>query len=352
MTVVTPPLYLNVDSEYTAAGLGLPYRDIIAEGVVGSTAMAVSQRGAGANLSVDVAAGVAWVKGDESALQPTYRCYNDATVNLAIAAADGSNPRIDRVIAEVRDSAFAGVSTDWRLRVITGTPSSGATLTNLTGAGAVPNNALLLANVSVPTSDTTISDAQIANVATLASVNGSLSPAYVTALPATPYDGQEVYYGADPTNGVIWHLRYRSAASGSYKWEFIGGDRMRATQSPTATENTTSSASYGAGSGATLPSITLPLAGDYNIMWEGLSQNDTIPWWCIYHPFQTTNLIPSDDTSIRFEQQVAAKWAHGHAERRFNGLAAAAVTLQMRIAGAGTAKLINSHLAIRPIRVG
>ena len=49
------------------------------------------------------------------------------------------------------------------------------------------------------------------------------SLALVTSLPATPTDGQEVYYLADAANGVIWHLRYRAAATGAFKWEFVGG---------------------------------------------------------------------------------------------------------------------------------
>lgn len=156
MTVISPPLFQTVDSVYTGASLGVPYRDIMSEGVVGVNDMKVAQRGAGANLSVDVAAGVAWIKGDDNAnTQPLYRAYNDGTVNLSIAAADGANPRIDRVIAEVRDSSFSGVSQDWRLRVITGTPAGSPS------APALPNNAISLATVSVPALDTTISDAQI-----------------------------------------------------------------------------------------------------------------------------------------------------------------------------------------------
>ena len=41
-----------------------------------------------------------------------------------------------------------------------------------------------------------------------------------TTLPSDPLDKDEVYYLADSTNSVIWHLRYREAAS---RWEFIGG---------------------------------------------------------------------------------------------------------------------------------
>jgi hypothetical protein len=32
---------------------------------------------------------------------------------------------------------------------------------------------------------------------------------YVTSLPASPSDGQEVFYAADASNNVIWNLRYQ-----------------------------------------------------------------------------------------------------------------------------------------------
>jgi hypothetical protein len=58
---------------------------------------------------------------------------------------------------------------------------------------------------------------------------------YVTTLPSAPYDGQEVYYGADASNGIIWHLRY-NAAGGTYKWEFIGGSSLDTLVSAAATK--------------------------------------------------------------------------------------------------------------------
>jgi hypothetical protein len=36
-------------------------------------------------------------------------------------------------------------------------------------------------------------------------------PSLVTALPATPVDGQECHFVADATNGVVWHMKYRAA---------------------------------------------------------------------------------------------------------------------------------------------
>ena len=51
----------------------------------------------------------------------------------------------------------------------------------------------------------------------------------VTSLPGSPIDGQIIYYNADATNGNVWHLRYRSASSSAYKWEFVGGSRLLST---------------------------------------------------------------------------------------------------------------------------
>lgn len=47
----------------------------------------------------------------------------------------------------------------------------------------------------------------------------------VSTLPASPYDGQIVYYQttAMAEGGVVWTLRYRAASSSAHKWEFVGG---------------------------------------------------------------------------------------------------------------------------------
>lgn len=262
MAVVTPPLFQTLDSVYSGADLGLPYRDLISEGVAGASDLAVTERGAGANMSVDVAAGVAWVRGDDSALQPVYRCYNDGVVNLAIAAADGTNPRIDLVIAEVRDAGFSGVSTDWRLRVVTGTPAASP------AAPATPNNAIVLARVSVPANDTAITNSQITDYRPRAGLFAALGVPTVTALPTQPYDGQVVDYLADATNGIVWRLKYRAASASAYKWEFVGGPPLRSAVSGSL--GSTGSAAY-VDLTTTGPNLTAPLAGDYDadLHWTG-----------------------------------------------------------------------------------
>jgi hypothetical protein len=89
----------------------------------------------------------------------------------------------------------------------------------------------------------------------------------VTALPGSPVDGQEIYYLADATNGIVWHLRYRAfQANGTtpnpsaYKWEFLGGAPLRANVD---TDQTFTAAATYVDAATVGPQITLPLAGDY-----------------------------------------------------------------------------------------
>lgn len=136
------------------------------EGVYGADDFEVVERAAGANLSVDItmpAGGFALVQGDSVAGQGLYTVpVHSATVNESIAAADVSNPRVDSVILEVLDNVHdASGLNQARVRVLTGTPTSGATLDNRSGAPTLPGNALLLADVHVPASDTTIANSQI-----------------------------------------------------------------------------------------------------------------------------------------------------------------------------------------------
>lgn len=137
----------------------------IQEGVVDGTAYMVVQRAAGANLSVDIGAnvGFACVQGDSVTGQALYTIApHSAVINEVIATADATNPRIDQVILEALDTTHdaSGLNIA-RTRVLTGTPTSGATLANRTGAAALPSNALRLADVLVPAADTTIDNTQI-----------------------------------------------------------------------------------------------------------------------------------------------------------------------------------------------
>jgi len=154
--------------------------------------MQVSQRAAGANMSVDIAAGHAVIFGDDVAGQGVYSAYNDGVVNLAIAAAHASLPRVDRVCLRLRDAFHGGAANDFAFVVVAGTPTSGATLSNLSGAAAVPANHLLLANVLVPAAAASILAANIGDVRPF------LSPSNSRII------GQSIdYNGTDTPSGTL-----------------------------------------------------------------------------------------------------------------------------------------------------
>lgn len=135
------------------------------EGAVEANAYKVSQRAASANMSVDIAAtsGTCLVQGDFVSGQGLYPVPpHSATINETISAADASNPRIDQVVLELQDNTHdsSGASRA-RVRVINGTPTSGATLDNRTGAASLPSSCMRLADVLVGAGVTSITTSNI-----------------------------------------------------------------------------------------------------------------------------------------------------------------------------------------------
>lgn len=135
--------------------------EVMQEGIVDFGHFKVTQRGAGANMSVDVAAGEAWVDGDTSAEQGFYHVVNDAVTNVAISAASAANPRIDTLVLAVNDSTEIGGADEYKLEVIAGTPTAAASLANLSGVAAVGATKLVLAYILVGKEVTSITTEKI-----------------------------------------------------------------------------------------------------------------------------------------------------------------------------------------------
>lgn len=107
----------------------------------------------GAGLTLGVAAGEAAVQGDSVAQQGLY--YQRASAAAAglslVNPPDVTNPRIDQIVLEIKDDAHdAGGLNVGRIRVVQGTATAGATLANRTGAAALPNTCVRLADLLVP----------------------------------------------------------------------------------------------------------------------------------------------------------------------------------------------------------
>lgn len=191
-----------------------------AHGVVRSTDLAVSQNGT-PDMSVNVATGGCFIRGTQSANQGAYHLWNDATVNVAIATSNPTNPRRDLIVAVVRDAYYSGADNDARVIVVTGTAAASPVDPTL------PANALVLARVSVAANASSITTANITDLRPLASVRNQV-PAFAsstertTAIPS-PYTGQlSAITAADTTNGIqqyngsAWRLPW------SLPWGFIG----------------------------------------------------------------------------------------------------------------------------------
>lgn len=144
----TTPLNLTALKAMEQRSVGYATAEAVAPGAYGYEDFRVKQRGAGANMSVDVGLPTTehnvWVR---DAATGIYRYqYNGVQINVAIAASDGSNPRIDRVVLTAPVSIDSIVP---QIIVLAGTPTGGATADNLSGAQAVPTGYELLADVVV-----------------------------------------------------------------------------------------------------------------------------------------------------------------------------------------------------------
>lgn len=119
---------------------------------------------AGSGMAVDIAAGEAIVQGTSTSTQGFYYVLNSAAIsNLAVAAANISNPRIDAIVLTITDSQYVGATDTAVVQVLTGTPTSGANLSNLSGAPSLPVSTLLLAYLLVPAGATSLNSGDIAN---------------------------------------------------------------------------------------------------------------------------------------------------------------------------------------------
>jgi hypothetical protein len=157
-----PPIFQQ-DNQYSARVFRQLLDTVGTEGVVGSSDFEVTERGAGAAMAVDVAPGKAFVVGDDQSSQGTYLVAVESTVEVPIAPADSVDPRVDLIVAQVRDSNAGGPSgDDWLFRAVEGTPDPSPV------APAVPDSAIVLAEVAVAALATSILDANITDVRTFA----------------------------------------------------------------------------------------------------------------------------------------------------------------------------------------
>lgn len=177
-------------------------------------------------------------------------------------------------------------------------------------------------------------------------------PPLVTSLPALPGDGQEVYYVADVTNGVLWHLRYRTASSSAYKWELVGGSDMLG---ETLTDQGFSSTTY-ADLGTIGPDVIVPLAGDYDVTIEATfysSVTNANGLMSFVAPALVNTVTPMDVRSISFNPPSALTGVTASNRMRVRACAANdLLRAKYRLGAAATADFRDRRMYVRPVRVG
>lgn len=151
------------------------------EGIV--TGLAVGPRGAGANLSVDVAAGYATVQGDDQSNQGKYLLRLTQTTNMPTlpVPTGGGQKRKDLLVLVAQDPDAGGpVGSNGVLRWVQGTPTTGTP-----AVPAVPASAVPLANVQLTNASVTVVagdvDATAYGPAVLRGVSAGSVRAFATA---------------------------------------------------------------------------------------------------------------------------------------------------------------------------
>lgn len=133
------PLWLDNTATYPAGLDRMAIQAACGQGVLGLTDFKVSQRGAGANLSVDIAIGRAVVPESGANGWRSYLIALSGTVDnftMPAAPAGGTN-RYDTVYAIARDTTNGGAANDWIFGVVQGAGSGGTPVISNPPAGGL-----------------------------------------------------------------------------------------------------------------------------------------------------------------------------------------------------------------------
>lgn len=159
MALRTPPSWLQ-NGSHPAENDRLTTTGILwkSQGVADYGSMVVAQS-ATPGMSVQIAAGHALIGGTQTANQGFYIAFNDGATTVAIATANPTNPRIDRIVVAVQDAFYGGTANNQVIfQAVTGTPASSPV------APAAPANSLTLAYVAVGAGVTSITNANITDL--------------------------------------------------------------------------------------------------------------------------------------------------------------------------------------------
>lgn len=124
------------------------------QGVLTAANLKATQRGAGANMSVDVASGFAYIVGDDVTNQGTYQVWNDGTVNVTGWTVPGSGTFHHRLELQIQDKLNNGLFTGYSAVLL-------PKLDTGTGLPAEDNSSITLATIDIPSGSASITNSMI-----------------------------------------------------------------------------------------------------------------------------------------------------------------------------------------------
>jgi hypothetical protein len=180
------------------------------------------------------------------------------------------------------------------------------------------------------------------------------APTSVSALPSSPYDGQEVYYANSTmlAQGTIWHLRYRAGSANAQKWEFLGGAELH-----NATPGPNTGTSYPSSTWAicsSSPTLLTPLAGIYLVR-SVLTMNPAQICTLVHGVGVGGNPAAIDGNGVSGGYAPTAGGRVNYTAEMTTALLAAGVTIDQRFwhnqGGAMNTTFSGMWLGIRPLRL-
>jgi hypothetical protein len=175
-------------------------------------------------------------------------------------------------------------------------------------------------------------------------------PPLVSALPSEPKDGAEVYFQNTGMGekGIAWHLRFR-AASAEHKWEFVGGAPLHA-----ASTGASKAVTGNVWTPISGPSVTVPLAGDYDVRATGTLQCSSINVPVLYLGLSVGGAEPAAERESPGNAAAVSGFRVPLAvEAPMTGLSGGgAITQWYRSNLTETITQLNCHISVTPIRVG
>ena len=160
--------------------------------------------------------------------------------------------------------------------------------------------------------------------------------------PGSPFEGQ--LWGLSPTAGVVWVFRYNAGSASAYKWEFVGGPPLYQEQTNFNGSDVTNSTVYIAPPTNAGPDITIPRAGDYDVLIGGQISGQGVLGYAI------GGTAASDDDALS-GMTTGNNYSAGITRRKTGLAAATLLATRIKNPPANSCTFLRRRMSVTPVRI-